>query len=123
METTKIQSFTDLRAWKEAHKFVLLTYGVAKTFPAEERFGLHSQICRAVVSVSSNIAEGFARRSQLEKRQFYYQALGSLVETQNQLLIAKDLKYISNKTFGELAGQSVSVSKLINSLIKYVKNT
>lgn len=122
MYKTKITSFTDLRAWQEAHVLVLLMYKVTKNFPVDEKFGLINQIRRAVVSISSNIAEGFARRSQLEKKQFYYQALGSLVEIQNQLLIAKDLGYISKKSFNEIAAQTVAVSKLINSLIKYVKD-
>ena len=56
----KIESFTDLNAWKEGHKLVLLIYKVTKTFPKEEMFGLISQIRRAAVSFTSNIAEGFS---------------------------------------------------------------
>lgn len=115
---TKIESFTDLNAWKEAHKFVLMIYKITKLFPKEELFGLTSQIRRAAVSISSNIAEGFSRRSYGDKGQFYSIALGSLTETQNQLLVAKDVEYLNNDNFQELAKQSVIVSKLVNGLIK-----
>lgn len=121
MEDKKIKSFTDLRAWKKAHLLVLSVYKVTKTFPAEERFGLTNQMQRAGVSISSNIAEGFSRNSNLEKKQFYYIALGSLTEVQNQLLIARDLGYISAEAFKNIAEQTVVVSKLINGLIKSVK--
>lgn len=117
----KIKSFTDLNAWKEGHKLVLAVYKLTKLFPADERFGLIDQIRRCVVSITSNIAEGFSRRSKKEKGQFLYMALGSLTELQNQLLIAKDLGYISNKAFQEVAQQTIIVSKLINGMIKSSK--
>lgn len=116
----KIKSFTDLIAWKEAHKLAIFVYEATKLFPKEEIYGLTNQVRRAAVSVSSNIAEGFSRRSSAEKRQFYYQALGSLTELRNQLLIARDIKYLTKEKFNELANQTISVSKLINSLIKCV---
>lgn len=122
MEKTKIKSFTDLVTWKEAHKLALFIYKITKVFPKEEIYGLTNQIRRAAVSVSSNIAEGFSRRSNPEKRQFYHQALGSLTELQNQLLIARDIEYLDKKIFLEVADQTVTVSKLINSLIKFVNN-
>lgn len=118
----KIKSFTDLIAWKESHKLVLMIYKTTKNFPKDELFGLTDQIKRASVSISSNIAEGFSRRSNLEKKQFYYLSLGSLTEVQNQLLIAKDVGYINKNVFKEIANQSVTVGKLINSLLKYVKS-
>ena len=94
MDSKKIKSFTDLETWKEGHKLVLIIYKIAKSFPDEERFSLTNQLQRAMVSVTSNIAEGFSRNGKKEKVQFYYMALGSLTEVQNQLLIAKDLSYI-----------------------------
>lgn len=120
-ETIKIKSFTDLNAWKEAHKLVLLIYEITKKFPQEELFGLTNQIRRAVVSITSNIAEGFSRNSYKEKVQFYSVALGSLTEVQNQLLIARDLKYITQEEFTKLAELSVIISKLLNGIIKKSK--
>ena len=73
---------------------------------------------RCAVSISSNIAEGFSRNGKKEKTQFFRIALGSLTELQNQLLIARDIGYISHKIFQELAERSVIVAKLINGLIR-----
>lgn len=124
METnkTKIKSFTDLNVWKESHKLVLAIYKTTKLFPKEETFGLIIQMRRAAVSITSNIAEGFSRNGKKEKVQFYYIALGSLTELQNQLLIAKDLSYLSLKEFNELANQTVTVNKLLSGFIKSAKN-
>lgn len=116
-----IKSFTDLDAWKEGHKLVLRIYKATALFPDTERFGLINQIQRAVVSITSNISEGFSRNSDKEKLNFFYTALGSLTEVQNQLLIARDLGYINKELFKELASQTVIVSKLINGLIKSLK--
>ena len=96
-------------------------YKVTKRFPKDEMFGLTSQIRRAAVSVTSNIAEGFSRKSYTEKIQFYFMALGSLTEVQNQLLVARDVLYIEKADFNSLAAQTVVVSKLLNGLIKKSK--
>ena len=120
-KTHSIKSFTDLDTWKEGHGLVLLIYNITKNFPKEEIFGLSSQIRRAAVSVTSNIAEGFARQTPNDKVHFYYMAHGSLTELQNQLIIGRDVKYINEKTFLKLADQSVIVHKLINGLIKSTK--
>lgn len=118
----KISSFTDLIAWKKAHDLVLSIYTISNEFPQQERFGLTSQIQRAAVSISSNIAEGFSKTHPKEKQQFYRTALASLTEIQNQILIGRDLKYIESQTFNTTAEQTVQVSKLINGLIKSIKS-
>jgi four helix bundle protein len=118
----KIQSFTDLVVWKEGHRLVLNIYRITKKFPKEEIFALTSQIKRAVVSITSNIAEGFSRNSKKEKLQFYAIALGSLTEVHNQLLIAQDLKYISQLEFDEVKNQTVTINKLIHGLMKSAQN-
>lgn len=121
MEKAKIKSFTDLDAWKEGHKLVLMVYKSTKTFPKEELFGLTNQLRRCVVSITSNIAEGFSRQSYKEKIQFYSIAQGSVTETQNQLLISRDIDLIKNEPFKDMAQQSVVVHKLISGLIKKSK--
>ena len=88
---TKIQTFKDLRVWQLGHSLVLDIYLSTKQFPKDEQFGLTNQIRRAIVSFTSNLAEGFSRSSYKEKAQFYSIALGSLTEVQNQILIAKDV--------------------------------
>lgn len=122
MERGPIKSFTDLDAWKEGHKLVLMVYSTTKSFPKEERFGLTMQKRRCVVSITSNIAEGFSRQSYKEKAQFYSVAQGSVTELQNQLLVAKDIGYIPADEFQKLADQSVKVHKIINGLIKKTKS-
>src|SRR3990167_5668279 len=90
----KLKSFTDLLVWQEGHKLVIFIYKITDAFPKSETYALISQMRRAAVSVTSNIAEGFSRISKKEKAQFYYVALGSLEELRNQIFIARDIKYI-----------------------------
>ena len=118
---TKIQSYTDLLVWKQGHKFVIFVYQITKHFPREELFSLTDQIKRAAVSITRNIAEGFSRQSYKEKLQFYFIALGSITEIQNQLLIAKDVYYIDNPIFQDASAQIVSIQKLLSLLIKSTK--
>lgn len=117
----KIRSFIDLNVWKEGHKLVLMVYKQTNNFPQEEKFSLVDQMRRAVVSITSNIAEGFSRRSKKEKIQFYSITKGSITEIQNQLLIARDVKYINKELFKELAEQTVTVSKLVSGLTRKIK--
>lgn len=116
-----IKSFTDLVAWKEAHTIVLDVYRITKNFPREELFGLTNQLRRAVVSITSNVAESFSRNSYKEKVRFYSMSLGSLTEAQNQLLIAKDIEYIPKTEFEKLNEKIFLASKLLNGLIKKSK--
>ena len=95
-----------------------MIYQNVNNFPSTELFGLISQLKRASVSITSNIAEGFSRQTYADKVHFYTMALGSLTEVQNQLLIARDVKYLTNKQFQDIARQSVEVHKLINGLLK-----
>lgn len=118
----KIKSFTDLMVWKEGHQLVMDIYKVVKDFPTEEKFGLISQLCRAVISITSNIAEGFARQTYKDKLRFYYIALGSLVEVQNQLLIARDIGYLDERNFKEIADRTVVIQKMLNAFISKTKS-
>jgi four helix bundle protein len=123
MDTTKrIQNFTDLNAWKESHALVLMVYELAKIFPREEIFGITNQIRRAAVSIISNLAEGFGRQTYKEKVQFYSISLGSLTELQNQLIISKDIKYLTVEDFIAAENQFIIAQKLICGLIKSTKS-
>src|SRR6185369_4825205 len=88
------QNYRDLIAWQKAMDLVELVYAATTGFPTDERFGLTSQVRRAVVSIPSNIAEGQARRSQSEFLHFLSIAHGSLREVETQLLIATRLRYL-----------------------------
>jgi four helix bundle protein len=118
MEENKTKSFEDLKTWQLGHQLVLAIYECTKKFPREEVFGLTSQLRRASVSVTSNIAEGFSRRTKKEKQQFYYQANGSLSEIKNQLLIARDLGYIEKRTYEEISNIANHSQALLQGLIK-----
>jgi|TARA_B100001964_G_scaffold137094_1_gene151272 four helix bundle protein len=113
----KIKAFTDLKAWQESHKLVLLIYKATKKFPKQEVFGLISQMRRAAVSVTSNISEGFGRRGYKEKVQFYYLAQGSLIELRNQIIIAKDVGYINKEEYDTLTSNMDLAHKLLQGLI------
>lgn len=117
----KIKSFTDLNAWREGHKLVLMVYRVTEKFPRKEIFCLVIQMRRAAISITSNIAEGFSRQTNKEKCQFYSISHGSLTEIQNQLLISRDLKYLGEKDFKQIANQTITVHKLITGLKKAIR--
>ena len=112
-----IKSFTDLVAWQKAHQFAVKIYDATKKFPQSEQFGLTSQIRRAAVSVTSNIAEGFGRRSKSDRAHFYDMSRASLAEVQSQLMIARDVKMLANDAFSKLAEESVTVHKVLTGLI------
>ena len=117
----KIKSFTDLKAWKESHRLVVNIYKETKDFPKSEIYGLTNQIRRSAVSITSNIAEGFGRQKMKEKIQFYYLAQGSLIELKSQLLIARDIKYLKENDFNNLAEQANKAHALLQGLIKKSK--
>ena len=114
----KVKNFSDLVAWQVGHELVLEIYKMTKAMPKEEMFGLISQMRRATVSITSNIAEGFSRRTAADKKQFYTMALGSLTELQNQLLLSRDLKYIADEVHLSCESLAIRVHKLLCGLIK-----
>ena len=115
-----IYRFTDLIAWKEAHKLVLVSYKLLNKFPKSETFALSDQVRRCAVSISANIAEGFSRNGKKEKSQFYYISKGSLTELENHFLIAKDLNYIDVSDLNKIQKQMELVGRLLTGLIKAV---
>lgn len=121
MKNSKIDSFTDLFAWQEGHKLVILVYKITKEFPKAETYSLTDQMRRAATSITSNIAEGFGRHSYKEKNQFYYLAKGSLNELTNQIFIARDVGYLAEAQVEELINQSNSSYQLLQGLIKKTK--
>lgn len=114
----KICSFKDLNAWKNAHNLALKIYQITKKFPADEIYSLTSQMRRAVISIASNIAEGFSRKTKKDKIHFYIMSLGSLTELQSQIEISRDLHYLNEGDYFELNEKTIVVHKLINGLIK-----
>lgn len=117
-----IKSFTDLKVWQEGHKLVILVYRVTKDFPKAEIYSLVDQMRRSSASVTANIAEGFGRQTYKDKVHFFYLAQGSLTELKDQLLIAKDIGYLNQTDFIELANKANLVHKLLQGLITKSKS-
>jgi four helix bundle protein len=115
----RIKSFEDLVVWQEAHKLAVIIYEVTKNFPVDERFSLTSQYRRAAYSVSTNIAEGFGRRTNNDKLHFYTIAYGSTLEVKNFTLLSGSLGYMKDQKQIELVlAQIVSCRKLLNAFVK-----
>lgn len=94
-----IQSYKDLDAWKLSIRMTRFVYRASEKFPADERFGLTSQIRRASVSVASNIAEGWGRGSTSDYARFLRMARGSLYEVETQCVIARELGFMSEEIY------------------------
>ena len=120
---SKVHSFKDLNAYKEAKELVKNIYGVVQMLPQEERYALADQLRRAVISVPSNIVEGMNRISDKEKSHFLEIAYASLMEVYCQVDIATDLGYIENSRYEELEQSINGVARLISGLRKYTLNS
>lgn len=112
----------DLNVWKEAIQLVTEVYKMTRSFPKDEQFGLISQIRRAAVSIPSNIAEGSARASGKEFTQFLNISMGSAVELETQLIISRNLEYVSDLHYQCISEKVNIISKMIQGLIKAVKS-
>jgi four helix bundle protein len=119
----KIERFEDIKAWQEARVLTTMIYaavGSDRDFASDH--GLREQIRRAAVSIMSNIAEGFSRRTTKEFVQFLFIAKGSVAEVQSQLYVALDQGYTNQERFGELYAKSDEVARLISGFITYLLN-
>ena len=114
------QSSRELKVWKKAVDLALLVYELTAEFPKRETYGLSSQMQRAAVSIASNIAEGSARGTRRDFRQFVKLAEGSNCELQTQLLIARRLQYASGQKCDVLDALSDEIGKMLTALSKYL---
>lgn len=114
----KIKNYKDLNIWKRSTGIVEDIYKITKNFPKEEIYGLTSQLRRSAVSIPSNIAEGFARFSNKEYKQFLFISLGSCAELSTQITIALRLGYFEKNAADKLLNEIDEISKMIMSLIK-----
>lgn len=113
----KIVSYRDLLIWQKSMDLIVNIYKVSAKFPKEEIYGLTAQIRRASISVPSNIAEGYGRRSTGDYKRFLNMALGSLFEFQTQLEVSKRLNYLGENEFEPLNELSNEIERMTNSLI------
>ncbi len=97
-------------------------YKVTKSFPKDEIYGLTSQIRRSAVSIPSNIAEGYGRKTTLEYVRFLYIAYGSVCELETQVMISGDLGYMEKERLGGLKGEIGDVERMLKALIKSLES-
>jgi four helix bundle protein len=116
-----MNDFKNLKVWAKSHHLTLQVYRSTQTFPREELFGLVSQIRRSAASIPANIAEGVGRKSDAELARFLHISRGSASELEYHLLLAKDLQFLSPKTFEELARITEEVQRMLTSLIQQVQ--
>ena len=109
----EITTWRDLKVWQKAHALVLSVYEVTKQFPPDERFSLTQQVRRAAVSVASNIVEGFHRKTTKDSLNFYKIADSSLEEVKYQILVARDLEYISNMEYKDVITVADEVGRML----------
>jgi four helix bundle protein len=117
-----MQNYKELKVWEKAHSFTLKIYQVTKEFPKEEIYGLTSQMRRAAASIPVNIAEGCGRNSNLELANFLQISLGSTNEMEYDLLLAKELVYLSEPNYSELNILIGEIRAMLLSLIQKVRN-
>ena len=112
-----MSSYKELTLWQKSYKLTLDIYSATKSFPKEELFGLVSQMRRSAVSIPSNLAEGNNRHGTKEHTQFIRIAYGSGAELETQLLLARDLSYITEREYNEINTLLSEVMKMLNKLI------
>ena len=113
-----IKSYRDLQVWQKGMQLASLVYQSSRVLPKDEQFGLISQMRRAAVSVPSNIAEGYGRRSRADYVRFLNMAMGSLYELQTQAEIASNLGFLEDAEFQPLAADAREVERMLSALIR-----
>ena len=115
--------FKSLVVWQKSVSLVTEIYHLTENYPKNEVFGLTSQIRRASLSIPSNISEGHSRRSSNDYIQFLKIARGSLAELETQILISKNLNFISEKQYQDFETKFLEIAKMLNSLITSIQKT
>jgi four helix bundle protein len=113
-------SFRELRVWNKSMDLATMIYSISAEFPKSEIYGLSSQMRRAAVSIASNIAEGSARGTKKDFKQFVAIARGSNCELQTQLLLAKRLEYGDSIKVVEAEELSSDIGQMLSGLSKYL---
>lgn len=108
--------FEKLDVWQNSRIFVKIIYNITENFPEKEKFGITNQIRRASLSISANIAEGFARSSNIEKARFINVSYSSCIEVINFLILSLDLNFISEQQYEGLREEAEKISNQLNAL-------
>ena len=118
-----MSDYKDLKVWQRSIDFVLEIYSLVKAFPAEEKYALGDQMRRAVVSIPSNIAEGMERSAVKEKQHFLSIAIGSLAETETQLVICDKLGFLEKEKAVQCLNEVIAIRKMLYRLSTSLKQT
>ena len=113
-----LRNYKDLKVWQKSYLLCLKIYEVTKEYPREEKFGLSAQSRRAGVSASSNIAEGYGRKSTKQYIQQLYVSYGSICEIETQIMLAKDLNYMVEEKFCAINSLITEVERMLIALIR-----
>jgi four helix bundle protein len=117
-----VRNYKDLQVWAKAHTLTLAVYMSTRCFPADERFGLTSQIRRSCASIPANLAEGCGRRSDGEMARFIQIAMGSGAELSYHLLLAKDLAFLKPADYTQLESELSAVMRMLSSLSQKLRS-
>jgi four helix bundle protein len=118
-----MQDFRNLKVWEKAHLLTLDVYRNTRRFPADERYGLTSQLRRSCSSVPANLAEGCARSTDLDFARFVNNAASSASETDYHLLLARDLSYFTEAMYQPLFAQITEVKRMLNSFKRALRGS
>jgi four helix bundle protein len=117
-----LQNYKDLNVWQKSYELCLKTYRITAEFPNGERYGLTSQIRRSTVSIPSNIAEGYGRRTTVDYIRMLYISYGSVCELETQILLAGDLGYIEKGALGTARKDIAEIERMLKALIRSLEN-
>ncbi len=116
-----MKDFRELKVWQKAHQLVLAVYRATRTFPAEERYGITSQLRRCATSVPTNIAEGCGRRGDADFARLLQIAMGSASELEYLLLLAREFQLLDKESYQPLNQQTVEAKRMLASLLKKLR--
>jgi four helix bundle protein len=117
-----LKNFKELKVWQKSYDLCLKVYKMTGALPRDEVYGLRSQIRRSAVSVPSNIAEGYGRKTTLDYIRYLYIAYGSNCELETQLLLSSDLDYVKNGEMEGIQEELGEVERMLKALIKSLEN-
>ena len=117
-----LKNYKGLKVWQKSYQLCLEIYRVTAKFPKEELYGLTSQIRRSAVSIPSNIAEGYGRKTTLDYIRMLYISYGSVCELETQILLAGDLGFIEKGLLGRIITDIAEIERMLKALIKSLEN-
>ncbi len=117
-----LKNYKELNVWQKSYELCLKIYKITAKFPNEERYGLTSQIRRSAVSIPSNIAEGYGRKTTLDYIRMLYISYGSVCELETQILLAGDLGFIEKGALGIANKDIAEIERMLKALIKSLEN-